>query len=78
VFKPVHDLLARAGITATEVRLVGQVPADAIVEQAKKSKLDLLAMGSIGFGASRHTPMGSVATRVASRCRTALLLVREK
>jgi nucleotide-binding universal stress UspA family protein len=54
------------------------VPADAIVEQAKKSKLDLLAMGSIGFGASRHTPMGSVATRVASRCRTALLLVREK
>lgn len=78
VFKPVHDLLAAAGITATEVRLIGQVPADAIVEQAKKSKLDLLAMGSIGFGASRHTLMGSVASRVASRCRTALLLVREK
>jgi nucleotide-binding universal stress UspA family protein len=78
VFKPAHDLLARAGIAATEVRLVGQVPGDAIAAQATKSKLDLLAMGSLGFGASRHTLMGSVATRVASRCRTALLLVREK
>jgi len=78
VFKPAHDLLARAGIKATEARLVGQVPADAIAAQATKSGLDLLAMGSLGFGASKHTIMGSVATRVASRCRTALLLVREK
>ena len=78
VFKPAHDLLAQAGITATEVRLVGPVPGDAIAAQATKSKLDLLAMGSLGFGASRHGSMGSVATRVASRCRTALLLVREK
>lgn len=78
VLKPVHELLARAGITATEVRLVGQLPGDLIAAQATKSKLDLLAMGSLGFGASRHTSMGSVATRVASLCRTALLLVREK
>lgn len=78
VFKPAHDVLARAGITAAEVRLVGSVPGDAIAAQATKSKLDLLAMGSLGFGASRHGSMGSVATRVASRCRTALLLVREK
>lgn len=78
VFKPAHELLARAGIMATEVRLVGQAPGDAIVAQATKSRLDLLALGSLGFGASRHTIMGSVATRVASRCRTALLLVREK
>jgi len=77
VFKPAHDLLARAGIQATEVRLVGQAPGDAIAAQATKRRLDLLAMGSLGFGASRHTIMGSVATRVASRCRTALLLVRE-
>ena len=78
VFKPAHDLLARAGITAAEVRLVGQVPGDAIAAHATKSRLDLLAMGSLGFGAARHTIMGSVATRVASRCETALLLVREK
>ena len=77
VFKPAHDVLTRAGITATEARLVGPVPGDAIAAQATKSRLDLLAMGSLGFGAARHTIMGSVATRAASRCRTALLLVRE-
>lgn len=78
VFKPAHELLARAGITAAEVRLVGQVPGDAIAMHVTKSRLDLLAMGSLGFGAARQALMGSVATRVASRCRTALLLVREK
>lgn len=78
VFRPAHDLLAKAGITATEVRLVGQVPGDAIAAHATRGRLDLLVLGSLGFGASRHTLMGSVATRVASGCRTALLLVREK
>ncbi len=78
VFSPARVLLARAGITATEVRLVGQVPGDAIASHATKNKLDLLAMGSLGFGASRHTFLGSVATRVALKCQTALLLVREK
>ena len=78
VFQPVHKLLARAGIEAAEVRLVGQAPGEAIAAHAMKSRLDLLAMGSLGFGASRHAGLGSVASRVASRCRTALLLVREK
>lgn len=78
VFRPVHELLATAGTSATEVRLVGQAPGDAIAAQATKSRLDLLALGSLGFGASRQGPMGSVATRVAAQCRTALLLVREK
>lgn len=67
VFKPAQDLLTR-----------GHTPGDLIAEQASKSKLDVLVMGSFGFGVTRHTIMGSVATRVATRCRTALLLVREK
>jgi len=78
VFGPAHDLLTRAGITATEVRLVGQVPGDTIAAHATRSRLDLLVLGSLGFGASRHALMGSVATRVAAGCPTALLLVREK
>jgi len=78
VFEPVHALLARAGIEATEARLVGPVPGDAIAAHATRSRLDVLAMGSLGFGASRHAGLGSVATRAASRCRTALLLVRRR
>jgi nucleotide-binding universal stress UspA family protein len=76
VFGPVHEVLATAGISASEVRLVGQAPGDAIAAEATCGRLDLLAMGSVGFGAARHGPMGSVATRVAGQCRTALLLVR--
>lgn len=78
VFGPVHELLAAAGIPATGVRLVGQDPGEAIAAQAAKSHLDLLALGSLGFGAARHGPLGSVATRVTGLCQTALLLVREK
>lgn len=78
VFSPVHEILARAGLKAGEVRLVGRNAGDELAGWAVKTKPDLLVMGSLGFGASRHTAMGSVATRVASKCRTALLLVREK
>ena len=78
VFAPVREVLDGAGLASKEVRLIGRVPGDEIAAHATKSRLDLLVMGSLGFGASRHTAMGSVAARVASRCRTALLLVREK
>lgn len=77
VFEPAHALLARVGIKASEVRLVGPVPGEAIAAHAMKAQLDLLAMGSLGYGASDHGSLGSVATRVAERCPTALLLVRE-
>ena len=70
--------LAQAGLKAGELRLVGHNPGDEIATWALKAKPDLLVMGSLGFGANRHAAMGSVATRVASKCRTALLLVREK
>lgn len=77
VFQPVHALLAGAGIKAAEVRLVAEVPGEAIAAHALKAGLDLLAMGSLGYGASYHGSLGSVATRVAECCPIALLLVRE-
>lgn len=78
VFTPAREVLAAAGIAATEVRLVGHVAGDLIAAHAAKSRLDVLALGSTGFGRTVRGPMGSIATRVAARCRTALLLVREK
>ena len=78
VFAPVREVLEGAGLASKEVRLIGRVPGDGIAAHATKSRLDLLVMGSLGFGSSRYTSIGSVAARVASRCRTALLLVREK
>lgn len=77
VFGPAHELLAAAGLKAAEVRRIGQVPADEIAQHATQAKWDVLVMGSLGFGGSRHAVMGSVASRAAAHCKTSLLLVRE-
>jgi nucleotide-binding universal stress UspA family protein len=78
VFAPVREVLAAGGLVASEVRTVGEAPGEAIAGWAMRSRLDLLALGSIGFGAARRTLLGSVAMRVAQGCRTPLLLVRER
>lgn len=75
-FHPVHEILGTAGIEADEACLVGNDPGAVIAAYASGKKLDLLAIGSLGFGANRFSSFGSVATRVASRIGTPLLLVR--
>lgn len=72
---PVRALLAKNGIDAGEMELIGN-PGDAIAGYAGKAKLDLIVMGSHGLGAFRRAVLGSVATRVAAHCRTPLLLIR--
>lgn len=72
---PVRKLLKKqAGVQATEVRLAGH-PGDELSSYAKK-KLDVLAMGSHGYGAFKGTVLGSVATRVVAHCEIPLLLIR--
>lgn len=77
VFQPARDVLLAAGILPKEARLVGNDAGATIAAYATKNKLDLIAMGSLGFGSSRFSPVGSTANRVASRARTPLLLVRD-
>lgn len=75
-FHPLEALFAKAGITAQEARLVGN-PGDELAAYAKKKKLDVLVLGSHGYGAFKAAVMGSTATRVASQGEVPLLLVRE-
>jgi nucleotide-binding universal stress UspA family protein len=74
---PARKLLDAAGLTAIEVRLSGNNPGDEIAAYASRKKLDLLVMGSHGHGLLKSAVMGSVATRVAAKCSTPLLLVRQ-
>lgn len=74
---PARKLLDAAGLRATEVRLSGNNPGDEIAAYASRKKLDLLVMGSHGHGLLKSAVLGSVATRVAARCGTPLLLVRQ-
>jgi len=74
--EPVRKLFDAAGITVETVCLTGAA-GDEIAAHAKKKKLDLLVMGSHGYGAVKAAVLGSVAQRVAAHCATPLLLIRE-
>lgn len=71
---PSRRLLEKAKVKADEVRLAG-LAGDQIAAYAKKN-LDVLVMGSHGYGSFKAAVLGSVATRIAARCDTPLLIVR--
>jgi nucleotide-binding universal stress UspA family protein len=73
-----RKLMRDAGLNAIEVQLASNVPGDAIAAFAKQERLDLLVMGSHGYGALKSVVLGSVATRVAAKCNTPLLVVRSR
>jgi nucleotide-binding universal stress UspA family protein len=73
---PVRALFEAAGVAASTVCLSGPA-GDEIAAFAGKKKLDLLVMGSHGYGAVKAAVLGSVAQRVAAHCTTPLLLIRE-
>ena len=71
---PAKKLFDKAKVSAAEVRLSG-LPGDEIAAYAKKN-LDVLLVGSHGYGGFKTAVLGSVATRIAARCETPLLIVR--
>jgi nucleotide-binding universal stress UspA family protein len=73
---PARKLVQQAGVAAAEVRLIGNVPGDQIAAYAKEKRLDVLVMGSHGYTALKSVVLGSVATRVAAKCQTPLLVIR--
>jgi nucleotide-binding universal stress UspA family protein len=73
---PVRKLLQKTGVAAGEVCLAGSA-GDELSAYAKKQKLDLLVLGSHGYGAFKRAVLGSVANRVAAHCATPLLLIRQ-
>ena len=75
---PARKLLDKAKVRFDEERLTGGNAGDQIAAYATKSRLDVLLMGSHGYGVLKSVLFGSVATRVAARGRTPLLLIRRK
>ena len=71
---PARRMLEKARASAAEVRLTG-IPGDEIAAYAKKN-LDVLVVGSHGYGGFKTVVLGSVATRIAAKCDTPLVIVR--
>ena len=74
-FESVRPIFSKARVKPKEVSLEGNA-GEEIARYAKK-KLDMLVMGSHGYGRFKAAVMGSVATRVASSGNVPLLIVRE-
>ena len=73
--EPARALLRkRPSCNACQVRLVGNAAEE--LSPYAKAKLDLLVLGSHGYGAFKAAMMGSVATRVTAHSKVPLLLVR--
>lgn len=68
-------LFGAAGQPVKPVELVGEA-GDQLAAHAGRA-LDVLVMGSHGQGLFKAAVLGSVATRVAARCATPLLLIRK-
>lgn len=74
--KPTQKLFDKGGLPVNEVKLVGNA-GDELAQYARKNKLDVLVLGSHGYGAFKAALLGSTATRVAAHCDTPLLLIRD-
>jgi len=66
-----------AGI-AVETHLVEFAPSDAIVETAKKTKADLIVMGTRGLTGLKHALLGSVAERTLRLAPCPVLTVKDE
>jgi nucleotide-binding universal stress UspA family protein len=74
--EPLRPLFAKAAVKAKEICLVGNA-GDEISAFAKKKKLDVVVMGSHGYGRFKAAVMGSTATRIAAESDVPLLIIRQ-
>ena len=74
--EPLRPLFAKAAIKPKEVCLVGNA-GDEIAAFAKKKKLNVVVMGSHGYGRFKAAIMGSTATRIAAQGNVPLLIIRQ-
>ena len=75
VVRELRPILAHNALTTTDYCLVGN-PGDEIARFSQNMGVDLIVMGSHGYGRFKAAVLGSVATRVAASCDTPLLLIR--
>ena len=74
--EPLRPLFAKAAVKTKEICLVGNA-GDEIAAFAKKKKLDVVIMGSHGYGRFKAAVMGSTATRIAAMGDVPLLIIRQ-
>lgn len=72
---PYRKEFSEKGFNTREICLVGN-PGDEIAAYAKKERLDVIVMGTRGYGAFKAAVLGSTATRIAAISDTPLLVIQ--
>lgn len=75
VLEPIEQALKEAGVSHTSRWVVG-VPADEILNAAKKDGVDMIAMGTHGRSLIGTAVMGSVAQRVLADSTIPVLMIK--
>lgn len=67
---------AKAGVAYEGVTITGEYPAEAIIEQARKRRCDLIVMASHGRRGLQGVLLGSETQKVLAHARTPVLVCR--
>ncbi len=71
-----EDRVKKAGIKKVERTCPTGNPADEIIKEARKKKVDLIIMGSRGLGRFSRAVMGSVSTKVCNHADSTCITVK--
>ncbi len=77
VLKELKEQVESAGVRAKLLKKEG-IPADEIIETAKKEDVDLIVIGTLGRSALEKLLLGSVAEKVIRHAPCPVLVVRRK
>jgi nucleotide-binding universal stress UspA family protein len=71
-----HAAAKKAGAKKVAAVLLSGDAADAILDYAKRKKVDLIVLGTLGFGDFRSVVLGTVSHKIGSRAHCSCLTVR--
>ena len=77
VLKELEEQAKRAGVRIKVIKKEG-IPADEIIETAKKEDVDMIVVGTLGRSALEKLLLGSVAEKVIRHAPCPVLVVRKK
>ncbi|AFM39723.1 universal stress protein UspA-like protein [Desulfosporosinus acidiphilus SJ4] len=65
-----------SGVTVIQKKIVGRRPGEVIIQEAESENIDLIVMGSHGYGAFTGTLLGSVSQYVIHKAKCSVLIAK--
>ncbi|MDQ7094309.1 universal stress protein [Desulfosporosinus sp. PR] len=76
IFDNTLEGIDTSGVTLIQKKMVGRKPGEVIVQEAESENIDLIVMGSHGYGAITGTLLGSVSQYVIHKSKCSVLIAK--